>query len=192
MNAYVMNGTNRALPMNEPVTIIMASIAAANAIGNIIARRRQTKKEKAEAHTAFMHEVYKIPGLTNADHKMLHEMAERNLNEAARWVDNYLAAKIVEAENEQKKAQEEAEKAQTNQTSSLFKKVAPTTRNNTAVENNTDNMIANYTTQGNTKEGKTSWWKTKSDTEKAMIIGGGVIVAGTIAYLLSKKRRKRK
>lgn len=206
MNAYLMNGltntvtplnaTNRALPMNEPVTIIMASIAAANAIAGIIARRRQSKKEKAEAHTAFMHEVYKIPGLTNQQHTMLHQMAENNLGDAARWVENYLAAKIVEAEEAQKREAEAAAAAAARNANPA----ANQRQNNrdsgsrSQVEAQTDELLDNPPNNydGATPRIKSGWWADRSKVEKGIIIGGATLATGGIIYLATRKRKKGK
>jgi hypothetical protein len=195
MNAYLMNGTNmvtplnatnRALPMNvvDPATITIA-ITVGKTIAGIIAKRRQSKKEKAEAHTAFMNEVYKIPGLTNEDHRFLHQMAEHNLDDAARWVENYLAAKIVEAEEAQKRELEEAQKKNT----STIIKSAFSRRD---VEKQTDELIDNYTGHETRIKNQGNWWANRSTVEKGLIIGGAALATGGIIYLATRKRKKRR
>jgi hypothetical protein len=204
MNAYLMNGTNtvtplnatnRAVPMNvvDPATITIA-ITVGKTIAGIIAKRRQTKKEKAEAHTAFMNEVYKIPGLTNEDHRFLHQMAEHNLEDAVRWVENYLAAKIVEAEEAQKRELEEAQKKNTSPGSSILKSAIQSASSRRDVEKQTDELIDNY---GNYTGAETriknqgNWWANRSTVEKGLIIGGSALAVGGIIYLATRKRKKK-
>lgn len=188
-----MNGTNRTVPMNEPVTVIMALVSAGVAVHNIIQRRRQSRQEKAEAHTAFMHEVYKIPGLTNDQHRMLHQMAENNLGDAARWVDNYLAEKIVQAEQEQQRLLDEQQRQQqrTPSTDQIQRSTARSSRDTSnSAEQTTDRILEDeYKTKGLAAG---NWWATRSNTEKAAIVIGSAAVVGGIVYLSTRKKRKKR
>lgn len=180
-----MNSSARVRPMNEPVTaIIIASVAVGKALHGIIQERKANKKAKGEAHSAFMHEVYKL-GFSNEHNQYIHQRAERNLEDAGRYVDNVITNMIREAEEEAaKKAAKEAAKE------AMSRGINPQAARDKAVQqvyDNTDDIILS---DFNTK--KQNWWTRQSNVTKGLIIGGGALAIGGGIYLLTRPHTKQK
>jgi hypothetical protein len=106
MDLVLLNGnTSRVRPLNvvDPVTITLLVSIGSKAL-DIFMNWRAQKKAKAQAHTEFMNQVYKIPGISQEHIVYIHQFAERDFEGAVNYVKRVIEDMI--AQEEQRIAEE--------------------------------------------------------------------------------------
>lgn len=205
---WPINGTNQTRPMNIAPIVIAAASAAAQAAIKIYAAKQAKKKSAAQAHSEFMAAVYGMPGISKKQEVMLHQLAEHDMGEAVKWVENYVADYI--AKEEQKLATEAAVKASRaayNADPSIAMRNGAMAIQTTAnyVDQIIDGgplyiptadeiaaeVVSNQPNKFLQKSGGISgWWAARSTGQKVAIVGGGAVVIGGIIYLATRKKKR--